>query len=68
MESTYAPKMAGEWLVEQIKADNRYMNTKVVIISATYNIRHTAEMLGVSCIPKSTALKCFSAYEEILPE
>ena len=68
MESTYAPKMAGEWLVEQIKADNRYMNTKVVIISATYNIRHTAEMLGVSCIPKSTALKCFSAYEEILPD
>lgn len=68
MENNYSPKMAGEWLVEQIKSDNRYINTKVVIISATFNIRHTAEILGVSCIPKSTALKCFSAYEEVLGE
>ena len=66
MEDDYTPKYAGEWLVEQIKTFSRYNNTKVVMISATYNIRHIAESLGVYCIPKSTALKCLSAYEEVL--
>lgn len=65
MEDDYAPKYAGEWLVEQIKAFNAYKNTKIVIISASYNVRFIAETLGVKCIPKSTALKCFSAYQEI---
>ena len=66
MEDSYSPKYAGEWLVEQIKTFSCYNSTKVVMISATYNIRHIAETLGVSCIPKSTALKCLSAYEEVL--
>lgn len=66
MEDDYAPKHAGEWLVEQIKTFSSYNDTKVIMISATYNIRHIAETLGVYCIPKSTALKCLSAYEEIL--
>ena len=66
MENSFAPKLAGEWLVEQIKTFNRYKNTKIVIISASYNIRHIAETLGVECIPKSTALTCISAYEELL--
>lgn len=66
MEEDFSPKHAGEWLIEQIKTFNRYSNTKVVIISASYNARHIAEMLGVECIPKSTALKCISAYREIL--
>ena len=66
MEDDFAPKFAGEWLIEQIKTFSRYMNTKVVIISASYNARHIAEILGVECIPKSTALKCISAYKEIL--
>lgn len=66
MEESYTPKYAGEWLVEQIKTFNIYSNTKIVMISAAYNIRHIADNLGIECIPKSTALKCFSAYEEIL--
>ncbi len=65
METDFEPKHAGEWLVEQIKTFNRYKNTKVVIISAAYNIRHIAQILGAECIPKSTALKCISAYKEI---
>lgn len=65
METTYEPKYAGEWLVEQIKTFNRYKTTKVVIISAAYNVRYIAENLGVECIPKSTAIKCISAYKEI---
>ena len=66
MEENYAPKYAGEWLVEQIKTFNIYSNTKIVMISAAYNVRHIADNLGIECIPKSTALKCLSAYEEIL--
>ena len=66
MEESYAPKYAGEWLVEQIKTFNIYNSTKIVMISAAYNVRHIADNLGIECIPKSTALKCFSAYEEIL--
>ena len=66
MEENYAPKYAGEWFVEQIKTFNIYSNTKIVMISAAYNVRHIADNLDIECIPKSTALKCFSAYEEIL--
>ena len=66
MESTYEPKFAGEWLVEQIKTFSRYNNTKVVIISASYNARDIAELYGVECIPKQTALKCLSVYKEVL--
>ena len=66
MEDDFSPKYAGEWLVEQIKSFNRYNNTNVIMISASYNIRHIAEVLEVKCIPKSTALKCLSAYKEAL--
>lgn len=66
MEDSYSPKYAGEWLVEQIKTFNRYNSTKIVMISAAYNIRHIADNLEVNCIPKSTAQKCLSAYQEIL--
>lgn len=66
MEDDYAPKYAGEWLVEQINTLKSYSKTKIIMISASYNIRHIAETLGVECIPKSTAMKCLSAYEELL--
>ena len=66
MEDDFSPKYAGEWLVEQIKTFKNYINTKIIMISASYNIRVIAENLGVSCIPKGTAIKCFSAYKELL--
>lgn len=66
MEDDFLPKLAGEWLIEQIRTFNRYINTKIVIISASYNARHIADVMNVKCIPKSTALKCMSAYKEVL--
>ena len=66
MEDDFMPKLAGEWLIEQIRTFNRYINTKIVIISAFYNARHIADVMNVKCIPKSTALKCMSAYKEVL--
>ena len=63
MESDFEPKYAGEWFVKQIKGFKNYLNTKVVIISGAYNIRHIAEINEVECIPKPTAYKFPQAYE-----
>ena len=62
MEGDFEPKYAGEWFVEQIKAFKNYSKTKIVIISAAYNVRHIAEMLNVDCIPKATARNFPDAY------
>ena len=66
MENDFEPKYAGEWFIEQIKTFKSYTKTKIVIISATYNIRTIAEVYNVLCVPKSTAIKFPQAYEELL--
>lgn len=66
MENDFEPKYAGEWLVEQIKTFKSNTNTKIIIISAAYNIKTIAETFGVNYIPKSTAVKFPQAYEEFL--
>ena len=66
MEDDYSPKLAGEWFVEQIKTLPKYFKTKIVIISASYNIRHIAETLNVDCIPKSAARVSIEAYAQVL--
>lgn len=66
MESDFEPKYAGEWLVEQIKTFKNYYNTKVIIISATYNINVIADNLGVFYIRKSTARSFPDAYKEFI--
>lgn len=66
MESDFEPKYAGEWFVEQIKAFKSYYRTKIVIISATYNINIIADNLGVSYIRKSTARSFPDIYKEII--
>ena len=63
MENDFEPKYAGEWLVEQIKTFKNYINTKIVIISASYNIKNIAENLGVHCISKGTARNFPNSYE-----
>lgn len=68
METNFEPKYAGEWLVEQIKMLPKYYRAKIIMISASYNIRKIAESLNVYCIPKSTAIKCLSAYRELLED
>lgn len=55
MEADFEPKYAGEWFVGQIKGFKNYAKSKIVVISAAYNIGHIAESLGVDYIRKSTA-------------
>ena len=63
MENDFEPKYAGEWFVEQIKTFHSYISTKIVIISAAYNINYIAENLGVSYIRKSTARNFPDSYD-----
>ena len=66
MESDFEPKYAGEWFVEQIKTFKNYYKTKIVIISATYNINVIADNLGVFYIRKSTARSFPDSYKEFI--
>ena len=55
MESDFLPKYAGEWLIEQIKTYKEYNSTKIVIISASPNIRIIAERNQVLYLSKTIA-------------
>lgn len=55
MESDFLPKYAGEWLIEQIKTFKEYNSTKIVIISASPNIRIIAERNLVLYLSKTIA-------------
>lgn len=57
MEDAYSPKTAGEWLVEQIKTFPSFKNTKIIIISAMYNIEKIADDNGVEFIRKSSLIR-----------
>lgn len=63
MESDFEPKYAGEWFIEQIKTFKNYKNTKIVIISAAYNIKNIADNFGVEFIRKSTARNFPNSYD-----
>ena len=52
MESDFAPMIAGEWFVRQVKNFQKYKNAKIIIVSAMYNIEMTAELLNVDFISK----------------
>lgn len=66
METDYAPKMAGEWLIEQVQNLTFCYGTKIIIISAAASIRHIAKAYSVDCIPKSTALISKEPYKELI--
>ena len=53
MESDFLPKLAGQWLIEQIKTYSKYYaDSKIVIISASPSIKNIAEKYGVLYLPK----------------
>ena len=45
MEPDFLPLYAGEWFIKQIKFFNEYKNTKIIIISASENIKQIAQNL-----------------------
>lgn|SRR5574344_1561155 len=66
MELDFEPKHAGEWLVEQIQKLNQFNNKKIIIISATYNIKSIAENLNVNFLQKSVITRDLAAYKTLL--
>ncbi len=54
MESDFLPKLAGEWLIEQIQMFDRYKFSKIVIISASPSISQIAQKYNVEYISKFT--------------
>lgn len=52
MESDFLPKMAGEWLIEQIKMFKEFNNSKIIIVSASPIIKKIAERYKVLYLPK----------------
>lgn len=65
MENDFEPEYAGEWLIKQIKAFKPYNRTKIVVISAAYNIAAIAQNYGVNYIRKTTARNFPDAYLEL---
>jgi DNA-binding NtrC family response regulator len=63
MEIDFSPLYAGEWLVKQIQFYKEYADTKIIIISATSNIRQIAEKYKIGYIPKY-ACRDLGAYKK----
>ena len=66
METDFLPKMAGEWFIEQIQTLPSYFKTKIIIISASPQIKYIAEKYNVDYIRKSSATVSLEPYEELL--
>ena len=66
MEDDYAPKMAGEWLIEQTKELPPYVNTKIIIVSASMQSKQIAESYGVEYLSKAVAASSIEAYKSML--
>lgn len=64
MEYDFAPKFAGEWLVEQIQLLKSYYKTKIIIISGSMQIKNIAEGLGTDYVPKSVIANDRTVYQK----
>ena len=52
MEIDFLPLYAGEWFIREVQMFQEYKSTRIIIISATNNIKQIAEKYNVECIPK----------------
>jgi CheY-like chemotaxis protein len=52
MEADFLPKLAGEWLIEQIQMFKEYSKAKIVIISASSSIDKIAKKYKVDYVSK----------------
>ena len=68
MEDDFRPQLAGEWFVEQVKAFKQYLNSKIILCSASYNIKQIAENLDVNFIPKRVAVTDTNSYKNSIIE
>ena len=65
MEYDFAPKFAGEWLIEQIQLLKQYYKTKIIIVSGSLSIKSIAENFGIDYIPKAKLVNDVTAYKNL---
>lgn len=63
MELDFEPEHAGEWLIRNIKDLPQYRNTKILTVSASYDIKFTAEKYNVDYLQKQVLINNPLAYE-----
>ena len=63
MELDFEPEHAGEWLVRNIKDLPTCKNTKIIIVSASYDIKFIADKYNVDYIPKPSLINAPLTYE-----
>ena len=66
METDFSPEFAGEWFVKQVKQIKEYQKTRIIIVSATYNIAFIGNKLGVEHLSKRVLINYPEAYYSIL--
>lgn len=62
METEFLPELAGEWFVKNAKQSEKTQKTKIVLVSATYNIGFIAVKLGVDYLSKRTVINFPDSY------
>jgi CheY-like chemotaxis protein len=68
MEDVEDESYAGIWLIKRLLASGKCKNTKIIIISAVYNIKEVAKNLNVNYISKSLLISHPIAFEYKLKE
>ncbi|MEI8376980.1 MAG: response regulator [bacterium] len=68
MEDVEDESYAGIWLIKRLLASGKCKNTKIIIISAVYNIKEVAKNLNVNYISKSLLISHPIAFEHKLKE
>lgn len=68
MESEFLPEFAGEWFVRRVKEIPQYKKTRIVLVSATYNIGFIARSLGTDYLSKRSIISHPDSYFSVLDE
>lgn len=68
MEEVEEELYAGIWLIKRLSASAKCKNTKIIIISAVYNIKEVARNLNVNYISKSSLVSSPQSFEYKLKE
>ena len=62
------PGIDGYDVCKEIKRDNEMKNTSIIMVSATFNIKHIAEKYNCNFLPKSVAARSLVEYKMLVDE
>ena len=68
MEDVDSEDYAGIWLIKRLSESGKCKNTKIVIVSAVYNIQEVAKKLNTDYLSKASLVSSATAFEYKLKE